>query len=65
MSSRVTKLSKERMKIDSLVKLARSRSLAMLGKSAGHKNGVISTKQIWGGIHRVSDIRPSASDLEH
>jgi len=38
----------------------------MLGKSNGHKKGgVISTKQIWEAIHRVSDIRPSATELEH
>ena len=37
----------------------------MLGKSNGHKNGGISTKEVWQAIHRVSDIRASASDLEH
>jgi hypothetical protein len=46
-------------------KLARSRSLAMLGKSAGHKNGVISTRAVWKGIHRVSDIRPCETGAEH
>ena len=65
LTNRTNKLSKERVKIDTLVKLARSRSLVMLGKSTGNKNGIISTKQIWEGIHRVSDIRPSANDLEH
>ena len=37
----------------------------MVGKSNGHKNGVISTKLVWQAIHRVSDIRPSESNLEH
>lgn len=57
---------KEQKRVETLVKLARSRSLVMLGKANGHKKGgVISTKRIWEAIHRVSDIRPVANEAEH
>ena len=43
-------------------KIARSRSLAMLGKSTSKtKNGVIQTKALFQGIHRTKDVRPPVS----
>ena len=47
-------------------KLARSRSLAMLGKSTSKtKNGVIQTKDLFQGIHRTKDLKAPSSQSEH
>ena len=47
-------------------KIARSRSLKMLGKSTSKtKNGVIQTKDLYQGIHRTKDLRPPTSHSEH
>jgi len=47
-------------------KLARSRTLALLGKSTSRsKNGILPTSELWKGIHFTKDIRPSESQSEH
>ena len=52
--------------LDDKSKIARSRSLAMLGKSTSRtKNGIIQTKDLFQGIHRTKDVRPPTSDEEH
>ena len=46
--------------------LARSRSLALLGKSTSRsKNGVLPTKELWKGIHFTQDVQASESKEEH
>ena len=49
-------------------KLARSRSLALLGKannSKGKMNSVLSTADLWKGIHFTKDIKAPGSEREH
>jgi len=44
-------------------KIARSRSLALLGKSTSRsKNGIMPTADLWKGIHFTKDIKPSESE---
>ena len=46
--------------------IARSRSLALLGKSTSRsKNGVLPTRELWKGIHFTHDVKASGSTEEH
>ena len=49
-------------------KLARSRSLALLGKgnqNKGKPNSILSTADLWKGIHFTKDITAPGSEREH